>query len=96
MISFEPCSSLATPNIIYIKLYVSCLIPRIFSPLGLLLPYISQAKRLLSRIRFYKEGKKALGWNNTLPLHLQKELDEWLKGLHSIPQVTFLGSSSIT
>lgn len=57
--------------------------------MGVLLLYVSRAKRLLSRICFYKEGNKTVGWNDPLPLYLQKDLDDWLKGLHPISQVTF-------
>ena len=63
------------------------MIPKICSPLGLVLPHVSRATRLLSRIWFYEEEQKSLGWYDTLPRHPQKELYDWLRGLNTVSKI---------
>ena len=58
--------------------------PRLFDPLGLVLPFAIVARRIFS-----VAAKLGEGWDAPLPIAVQKEWREWTKQLPSLPRCVF-------
>ena len=63
----------------YTKRGISALIPSLYDPCGLMMPFINEGKIILQKTWYYRSDKNgSLDWDDPLPAEIKEEFSKWI------------------
>ena len=64
----------------YTKRWISALIPSLYDPCGLMMPFINEGKMILQKTWCYRSDKnERLDWDDPLPVEIKEEFSKWIE-----------------